>query len=153
MKKFIFLFIPLLFLLSCEDPNIESNDKSSVELLTSKAWQLEKYTDEQGKTINRASLNSAANLLFGLIFDFSLEKGVQEVRGIDKLSKNIINRGSWSLKSEEENLILDIDIVGFSGDFEIINLTNSSMTLQAKTENLLIGVGPEIYLVFSQTDI
>lgn len=153
MKNFIFILFPLLFLLACEDPNIESEDKTTVEMLTSKAWQLEKYTDTQGKTINDGSLNTAAKLLYGMIFDFNSDKGVQEVRGIDKLSKNIINRGSWSLKEDVENIILDIDIVGFSGDFEIINLTNTSMTLQAKTENLLIGVGPEIYLVFSQTDI
>lgn len=148
MKKFAFLlFIPLI-LISCKNPEIDEQ-KPKEELLTSKAWQLDKYVDLNGKTVSDGALNTSAKLLFGMIFEFKSNK---EVKGVDKLSKSIINRGTWEL-IEDETDYLKIDIVGFSGDFLIIDITKNSMILRTETEKNPIGIDTEIDLVFSQTEI
>lgn len=149
MKNFIFILLAGIFLVSCKDPEIDSENKSKEELLTANAWQLEKFTDPNGKTISDGALNSTAKLLYFMIFEF---KSNLEVRGIDKTSKGIINRGTWSYRTDGSEII-DIDIVGFSGEFEIINISKKTLTLEAKTGDNLTGVGPEIYLVFSPADI
>lgn len=148
MKNFVFVLFLSVILLSCEDPNTDAKDGTTSELLVAHGWQLEKYTNTQRNPINESSLNTGAKLLYGLAFEF---KSNNEVRGLDKGSRSIINRGTWGLS--EDNKTLNIDIVAFSGDFNVINITNNSMTLSAKTENLLIGVGPEIHLVFKNFDL
>lgn len=148
MKNFVIaLFLSVIFI-SCEDPNIDSGNKTKEQLLVLKAWQLEKFTNPQGVQITDGSLNSSARMLYGLVIQFEANN---TVKGIDKNTKTIVNRGTWDLKSDSTTL--DIDIVGFEGNFELININNTTMTLEAKTENRLIGVGPEIYLVFSRFDL
>lgn len=84
-------------------------------------------------------------MLYGMAFEF---KKNQEVRGVDKNSKSIINKGTWAIGDDKKTL--DIDIIGFEGDFELIQINNTSMILKSKTQNPLIGVGPEVHLVFSE---
>lgn len=84
-------------------------------------------------------------MLYGLAFQF---KADSEVRGVDKISKAVINKGVWTI--EESDKTLDIDIDGFAGDFEVVQINHTSMTLKAKDENQVIGVGPEVHLVFSE---
>ncbi|WP_367913141.1 hypothetical protein [Leadbetterella sp. DM7] len=145
MKNFVLISFFALILTACKDPNIGAEDKTTSELLVAHGWQLDKYTDTQGTTISDGQLNSSARMLYGLAFEF---KASQEVRGIDKTTKTVVNRGKWAIETDQTTL--DIDIVGFEGDFEIVQINNTSMILNAKTGNNLLGVGPEVHLVFSE---
>ncbi|ADQ16625.1 hypothetical protein Lbys_0879 [Leadbetterella byssophila DSM 17132] len=145
LKNFVLISFFALIFLACEDPNVGSEDAPKKELISKRSWQLDKYTTTSGNTISDGQLNSAAKMLYGLAFTFSANGSVQ---GLDKVSKNIINKGVWTI--EEDDTTLDIDIDGFEGEFEIVRINNTSMVLKAKTENHLIGVGPEVQLVFSE---
>ncbi len=138
----------MVILVSCEDPNTRSDSKTTEELLSAHGWQLEKFTDTQGTLIADGSLNNGAKLLYGLAFDFRTN---YEVRGLDKISRSVVNRGTWSL--EDNSKTIAIDIVAFEGDFELVDIKKNSMILKAKTENHLIGVGPEIHLVFKEFNL
>lgn len=145
MKNFVLISLFAVILSACADPNIGSENKTTAQLLVAHGWQLDKYTDTQGVTISDGILNSDAKMLYGLAFEF---KANSEVRGIDKITKGVINRGQWGLEDDEKTL--DINIVGFEGDFELVQIKNTSMILKAKDENQKIGVGPEVHLVFSE---
>ena len=69
-------------------------------------------------------------------------KDTKETRAIDKITKKIVNRGTWELMSS--NTILDINIDGFKGQFKLISISKGKMTLQASTGNFLSGVGDVI---------
>ena len=88
----------------------------------------------------------AAIALYGLLFEFRADK---ETRAVDKLSKNILNRGTWDLISN--NTVLDINITSFKGQFKIVALSKGKLTLQASTGNFLSGVGSEINMEFSES--
>lgn len=145
MKNFVLISLFAVILTACKDPNVGSENKTTAQLLVAHGWQLDKYTSTQGVTISDGQLNSSAKLLYDLAFQFRAD---YEVRGIVKISKSVINRGEWSV--EDDGKTLDIDIDGFAGDFEIVQINNTSMTLKAKDENQVIGVGPEVHLVFSE---
>jgi hypothetical protein len=134
-----------LIFLGCTDPNVGAEDSERVDLISKRSWQLEKYTSTTGSTISDGQLNSSARLLYGLAFTFNKNKTVQ---GVAKTSKDIINRGTWDIESDNETLHIDID--GFSGEFEIVSLNNTGMVLKSKTDNPDIGVGSEVHLVFSE---
>lgn len=145
MKNFVLISLFAVILTACKDPNVGSENKTTAQLLVAHGWQLDKYTSTQGVIISDGQLNSSAKLLYDLAFQFRAD---YEVRGIVKISKSVINRGEWSV--EDDGKTLDIDIDGFAGDFEIVQINNTSMTLKAKDENQVIGVGPEVHLVFSE---
>lgn len=145
MKNFVLISLFAVILTACEDPNVGSENKTTAELLVAHGWQLNKFTNTQGTTLSDGQLNQSARMLYGLAFEF---KANSEVRGIDKITKTVINRGEWTIEEDEKTL--DIDIDGFAGDFEVVQINKTSMILKAKTENHLIGVGPEVHLVFSE---
>lgn len=145
MKNFVLILLFAVILTACKDPNVGSENKTTAELLVAHGWKLDKFTNTQGTTISDGQLNSSAIMLYGLAFEF---RANSEVRGIDKITKTVINRGEWTIEDDEKTL--DIDIVGFEGNFEIVQINNTTMILKAKTENHLIGVGPQIHLVFSE---
>lgn len=146
LKNFVLIsFIALIFL-GCTDPNVGAADSERVDLISKRSWQLEKYTNTSGSTISDGQLNSSARLLYGLAFTFN--KKNRTVQGMAKTNKEIINRGTWDIESDNETLNIDID--GFSGEFEIVNLNNTTMVLKSKTDNPDIGVGSEVHLVFSE---
>lgn len=134
-----------LIFLGCTDPNVGAEYSERVDLISKRSWQLEKYTTTAGTNISDGQLNSSAKLLYGLAFTFNKNKSVQ---GVAKTNKEIINRGTWSIESDNETLNIDID--GFSGEFEIVSLNNTSMVLKSKTENPTIGVDSDVHLVFSE---
>ncbi|MBX2954019.1 MAG: hypothetical protein KF870_16070 [Leadbetterella sp.] len=145
MKNFVLISLFAVIFTACKDPNLSAEGKTADELLVAHGWQLDKYTNTQGTTISDGQLKSEATMLYGMAFEF---KKNQEVRGVDKNSKSIINKGTWAIGDDKKTL--DIDIIGFEGDFELIQINNTSMILKSKTQNPLIGVGPEVHLVFSE---
>jgi hypothetical protein len=143
-KIVIALFISVLFI-SCEDPNVDNSNKTPKEYLTSNWWDLEKFTDNSGKTINNAALKSDATYLYGLSYDF---KPNGEVWGIDKVSKLPI-RGTWALTDDDTNL--EIDIPGLHDNFEVIELKNKRMILKARSQGSALDFGPNVNLVFKES--
>jgi hypothetical protein len=144
VKNFVIaLFLSVIFI-SCEDPNVDNTNKTPEGYLTSNLWDLEKFTDNDGKTINNSALGSDATYLYGLSYDF---KRNGEVWGIDKVSKLPI-RGTWELTDNNTNL--EIDIPGLSDDYEVVELRNKRMTLKAKSRGTVLNLGPNVNLVFKE---
>ena len=84
--------------------------------------------------------------LYGLQFEFRANK---ETRAVDKLTKNILNRGTWELITN--NTVIDINITSFKGQFKILSLSKGKLILQASTGNFLSGVGSEINMEFTES--
>jgi hypothetical protein len=146
MKKVLIIAFVTFISLACKEDKVEPTNLSQSELLSLNGWQLSRYTDKNGKTLTNAELNIAAVALYGLQFEFRTDK---ETRAVDKLTKNILNRGTWDLVSQET--VLDINITSFKGQFKIITLSKGKLTLQASTGNFLSGVGSEINMEFVES--
>ena len=146
MKKVLIIAFVTFISLACNEDNVEPTNLSQPELLSLNSWQLSRYTDTNGKTLTNAELNIAAVALYGLQFEFRTDK---ETRAVDKLTKNILNRGTWELLSG--NTVLDINITSFKGQFKIVTLSKGKLTLQASTGNFLSGVGSEINMEFIES--
>ncbi|MCD8540806.1 MAG: hypothetical protein LRY55_14315 [Leadbetterella sp.] len=146
MKNFVLILLFAVILTACKDPNIGSEDKTTEELLVAHGWQLDKFTDTQGVMLVDGQLEANARLLFNLVFDFK-KKNI--VWGIDKENTdNVTRRGVWTL--ENDNKTIDVDIEGFADKFDILQLNNTTLILQAQNKNRLTGVGPEVLMVFSE---
>ncbi len=146
MKNTLLILILAFLIGACKDKAALQPDRGPSELLSLNSWKLERYTDQNRKAINNSSLNISAIALFGLVFEFRSDK---ETRAVDRLTKNILNRGTWALLSSDK--VMDINIDGFKGQFKIINISKGKLTLQAATGNFLSGVGSEIYMEFSES--
>jgi hypothetical protein len=146
MKNNFLILIVALFIGACKEKSTPEPDRTPSELLSLNSWKLERYTDPSGKAINNSSLNVSAIALFGLVFEFRSNK---ETRAVDRLTKNILNRGTWALLSSDK--VMDINIDGFKGQFKIISISKGKLTLQAATGNFLSGVGSEINMEFSES--
>jgi hypothetical protein len=144
----MFLFAIVLSFSSCKEKKVDPVEKDPEVILSANGWQLTRFTDLSGKTLNNASLNGSALTLTQMIFEF---RANYETRAIDKISKNIINRGTWALL--ENDTVLDINIIGFKGKFKVIILEKGKLTLQASTGNFLSGVGSELNMEFEESAI
>ncbi len=146
MKKVLIIAFVTFISLACKDEKVEPTNLSQSELLSLNSWQLSRYTDLNGKTLTNAELNIAAIALYGLQFEFRADK---ETRAVDKITKNILNRGTWELLTG--NTVLDINITSFKGQFKIVTLSKGKLTLQASTGNFLSGVGSVINMEFTES--
>ncbi|MFN8430481.1 MAG: hypothetical protein U0V04_10930 [Spirosomataceae bacterium] len=147
MRNLLIVFSLLLVLGSCKKNKVDPDENlTSSQLLSRNAWKLDRYTDTSGKTISDGNLNASAIVLYQMLFEF---RENQETRAIEKVSKTVINRGTWNLL--EDNKVLDINIVGFQGKFKIVVLQKGKLTLQASTGNFLSGVGSELNMEFSES--
>lgn len=145
MKNWLLLIVFGVFISGCKLPETPEGMTETDILLSSNPWELEKFTNTQGQQIHEGGLESGARLLFGLVFEFRANK---EVRGRDKVSQTVVNRGSWALSEDQKTI--EIKITGLDDDFALLNIAKGTMTLQAKNENRLAGIGPEINLVFKE---
>jgi hypothetical protein len=128
MKNILFLSV-ILFAFGCEKTETSTEP---VKVITTNFWKLDRFTDSDSKTLSQNQLNSQAQGLFGLEFEF-LEDN--RVRGRDKITKEIKNYGTWYLIDNNQNL--DIDIIGFTGKFKVLELSKIKMTLQAANNKLI----------------
>jgi hypothetical protein len=146
MKKVLIALFVTFISLACKDDKVEPSNLTQSELLSLNSWQLTRYSDTNGKTLSNSELNISAIALYGLLFEFRANK---ETRAVDKLSKNILNRGTWELISNDT--VLDINITSFKGQFKVVALSKGKLTLQASTGNFLSGVGSEINMEFTES--
>lgn len=146
MKKVLLIAFVVFISLACKEDKVEPSNLSQSELLSLNSWQLSRYTDTSGKTLSNSELNISAVALYGLQFEFRADK---ETRAVDKITKSILNRGTWDLLSGET--VLDINITSFKGQFKIVTLSKGKLTLQASTGNFLSGVGSVINMEFTES--
>ena len=146
MKNVLIIIFVAFISLACKKGSVEPTNLSQAELLSLNSWQLTRYTDTKGKTLSNSELNISAVALYGLQFEFRANK---ETRAVDKLTKNILNRGTWELITN--NTVIDINITSFKGQFKILSLSKGKLTLQASTGNFLSGVGSEINMEFTES--
>ncbi len=144
MRKLSFLLLLSVFFISCKK-NKTTISTDTATLLSSNNWQLDRYTDANGKAISNSSLNAASIALFGLVFEFKSDK---ETRATDKLTKNVVNRGTWGLIEGDKTI--DINITAFKGQFKIVSLAKGKLILQTSTSTFLSGVGSTINLEFTE---
>ena len=50
------------------------------------------------------------------------------MRAIDKVSKQVFNGGTWELKNDEKNLL--IDIPGLKDEFILVSISKTKMVLR-----------------------
>jgi hypothetical protein len=132
-----------IFFISCKK-NKDTIAPNTSTLLSTNSWQLDRYTDANGKAISNTSLNAGSIALFGLIFEFKADK---ETRALDKLTKNVINRGTSLIEGDKT---IDINITAFKGQFKIVSIAKGKLTLQTSTSTFLSGVGATVNLEFTE---
>lgn len=140
MKNTLFIAI-ILFAFGCNKNNTTVTSEPA-KILSAKFWKLDRFTDADGKTLSQNQLNSQAQALFGLDFEF---RNDNVTRAKDRVTKQILNAGTWYLL--EENKTLNIDIIGFQGKFKVVEISQNKLTLQAEN-NQMISVGALVNMEF-----
>jgi hypothetical protein len=138
MKNIFFISI-LLFAFSCKKTETTTEP---VKIISANFWKLDRFADTDGKTLSQNQLNSQAQALFGLDYEF---RDDNVTRAKDRITKQILNAGTWYLI--DNNQTLDIDILGFKGKFKVIEISNNKMVLQAEN-NQMISAGQFVNMEF-----
>jgi len=138
MKNSLFLFVAL-FVFACkkDEPVTEPT-----KIISANFWKLDRFSDTDGKTLSQNQLNSQAQALFGLDYEF---RDDNVTRAKDRITKQILNAGTWYLL--DANQTLDIDILGFKGKFKVIEISKSKLVLQAEN-NKMISAGQFVNMEF-----
>jgi hypothetical protein len=131
MRKLIFVLTLVSFVFACKDKK-EDPVNASAKILTANFWKMDRFTDPTGRTLGNNELNSQAQAIFTFDFEF---KSDNVTRGRDRASKQIVNGGTWYLKNNDK--VLDIQIIGFGGEFKILQLSNTKMILQAENNKFI----------------
>jgi hypothetical protein len=133
----------VFFTISCKKSAVAVAEPSKV--LSANFWKLDRFTDIEGKTLSQNQLNSQAQALFGLDYEF---RNDNVTRAKDRITKQILNAGTWYLISN--NQVLDIDILGFKGQFKVIEISKAKIILQAEN-NKMISAGQFVNMEFLPT--
>ncbi|MDZ7936224.1 MAG: hypothetical protein U5M51_14905 [Emticicia sp.] len=139
MKNIFFLTL-ILFAFSCKKSEVTVNEPTKV--LSANFWKLDRFSDTDGKTLSQNQLNSQAQALFGLDYEF---RDDNVTRAKDRITKQILNAGTWYLISD--NQVLDIDILGFKGQFKVVEISKAKLVLQAEN-NKMISAGQFVNMEF-----
>lgn len=138
MKNILFLSA-ILFVFGCKKPETITEP---TKVLSGNFWKLDRFADTDGKTLSQNQLNSQAQALFGLDYEF---RDDNVTRAKDRVTKQILNAGTWYLI--ENNQTLDIDILGFKGKFKVVEISKDKMVLQAEN-NKMISAGQFVNMEF-----
>jgi len=142
MKNLLLIGI-VFFAFSCKKSEITATEPTKV--LSANFWKLDRFSDIEGKTLSQNQLNSQAQALFGLDYEF---RNDNVTRAKDRITKQILNAGTWYLISD--NQVLDIDILGFKGQFKVIEISKAKIILQAEN-NKMISAGQFVKMEFLPT--
>lgn len=139
MKNIFFLTI-ILFAFGCKKSEVAVSEPTKI--LSANFWKLDRFADIEGRTLSQNQLNSQAQALFGLDYEF---RDDNVTRAKDRITKQILNAGTWYLI--QDNRVLDIDILGFKGQFKVIEISKTKMVLQAEN-NKMISAGQFVNMEF-----
>jgi beta-xylosidase len=123
---FAILFLTVLFF-SCGSDSPTPSTPNNADLIVTGDWRLNRVLDTQNQVVQTTRLSLATKILFDLDFQFR-SGGI--VRAFDKVSKQVINSGTWKFADNEKNV--DVDVVGFKGKFELVSLSSTQMVLGQK---------------------
>jgi hypothetical protein len=124
MKKILFFFA-ITLLVSCKSEGDSPAPAPTVqETLVANNWRLTRLVSLSGEVIAENRLNASTKALYDLDFQFT-DRFV--TRAMDKVSKQVVNSGTWSLK--ENDKVLNVNVIGFRGDFGV-NFPKPRMTLK-----------------------
>lgn len=138
MKNTLFLFVALFIFACKKDETVTEPTK----IISANFWKLDRFADTDGKTLSQNQLNSQAQALFGLDYEF---RDDNVTRAKDRITKQILNAGTWYLL--DANQTLDIDILGFKGKFKVVEISKSKLVLQAEN-NKMISAGQFVNMEF-----
>ncbi|WP_338877004.1 hypothetical protein WBJ53_15210 [Spirosoma sp. SC4-14] len=116
--------------------------QSQTDLLVANKWLLNRVSTTDDKTIGTSQMNTTTLLLFELDMQF---KDDGTVRAINHLTGQIPNGGTWKLASDNQSI--DVDVTGFKGNFPIVVLTKTKLTLRQRAP--VNGVDTDINLEFT----
>jgi hypothetical protein len=116
----------LVALTACKDKN-QNTPATTTELITANGWALDRITTADKQTISTNRLNASTALIFGLDIQF---RDNNIVRASDKVSKQIINAGTWFLVDSDK--FVDVNVTGFKGKFEISEISRTKLVLKNK---------------------
>jgi hypothetical protein len=136
------LFVFMLVANSCKDNNETVKPTEKDKILINYPWRMSTVTDLSGNVIATNKLNDQTQAI-GKYMDIQfLQNNV--TKALDRSSSQVINGGTWYLKDESKTL--DINVVGFVGQFGVEELTNSKLRLKSKMP--VSGVEQETIMVF-----
>jgi hypothetical protein len=148
MKHFrivILLMSLMAGLLNCKNDdgnNPAPTAASQTELLVSNKWLLQRVATSSDQTIGKNQMNTTTVLLFELDMQFYADN---TVKAINHLTGNIPNGGTWKLAAD--NKAIDVDVIGFKGNFPIVELNRTKLTLRQRAP--VSGVESDINLEFA----
>lgn len=119
------MLIAFLGASSCKTKTTIDPTETKTELLIKNIWVIDQFTTLDNSIIQEAKLNVNSKLLFFLEFEF---RANNQVRAIDKVSKQVFNGGTWELTNNEKNLL--IDIPGLKDEFILIEITKNKLVLR-----------------------
>lgn len=122
--SFTFLIISLIFS-SCKKKQTVSPNESKKDLLTKNNWAIDRFSSIDNNTIQDGKLNLSAKLLYQLDFQFRTDN---QVRALDKLSKQVFNGGTWEFTNNETKIL--IDIPGLKDEFSLIEISKNKLVLR-----------------------
>ncbi|MFN8356240.1 MAG: hypothetical protein U0Y10_17415 [Spirosomataceae bacterium] len=128
MKRISFWLLAFasVLLFNCKGDDSPSA-QTRTELIKASGWQLSRITTTDGQTVANSKLNASTLIIYALDIQF---KDNNVVRAADKVSKQIINAGTWTFI--ESDTKIDVNVTGFSGKFEVVELTTTKLVLRNK---------------------
>ncbi len=148
MKTFLSLLAYTLFfglMVACKDdsanPNPVVTASGQTDLLVANPWLLDRVNDTSGQPIATGKLNLATTALYYLTMEF---KANNTVRALDAKTKQVVNGGTWYLTAD--NKAIDVNVTGFKGQFPLVDLSRSKMTLRQRAP--VNGVDTDVNLEF-----
>jgi hypothetical protein len=139
MKNILLLSL-ILVAFACKKTTTTTPEPAKI--IAANFWKLDRFADTDSKTLSQNQLNSQAQALFGLDYEFRVDN---VTRAKDRITKQILNAGTWYLL--EKNTVLDIDILGFKGQFKVLEISKTKMILQAEN-NKSISAGQFVNMEF-----
>lgn len=125
-NSIILLFL-VVFVFSCkkkDDVDPETSTRTAV--LVNYPWRLTSITTVSGTAIPSNQLNSMTMSIYDVNIAFTADN---KVKAFDASGSNqVVNGGTWYLV--QDNTALDIDVLAIKGQFPIVELTNSKMSLR-----------------------
>jgi hypothetical protein len=109
---------------SCKSPKVAPTETKTT-LLTKNNWIINRFTTIDNSTVQEAKLNLSSKLLYQLEFQF---RSNNQVKALDKVTKQVFNGGTWELSADEKIII--IDIPGLKDNFELIEITKNKLVLR-----------------------
>lgn len=110
---------------SCKKQSGPNPTETVTDLIKKNSWVIEQFTAIDKSIIQESKLNSSANFLKELKFEF---RNNNQVRAIVIANGQIANGGTWELTNNEKNIL--IDIPGLKDEFLLVEITKSKMVLR-----------------------